>query len=367
MMAAIFHGAFLAVAAGVTVEQSCYPTESLPSAFEGHCLSNIAGYNEAVQKLKETKKDVLAVLKDLSEQSEGLVIEKIEDEITGIKEKMVGHGLVIAGGIAGTAICLLQPAGWVAIASTGGSAISYVVGYLLVGDSMMFKMKISEKHSAKLKGIAKKVEVEVKHYKESQKKVYSDLENVSNFDSGEGFVENLKRIRAIVDTAEAQTNVDLSSIEEVLLRLRKTYNSLPDVKKRILDTKPFRDCLSFLTKDDSGNLDHVTGPATVDTAAELKAAAAATAAPPVAAGATADTAAASSISWWGIFHGVNILINGVILVDDFYEYRNLREMRKTWYEDRGELMKNPRFKGEVSLRDEINKIRDQISGDGFYI
>ena len=144
------------------------------------------------------------------------------------------------------------------------------------------------------------------------------------------------------------------------MRLRKTYNSLPDVKKRILDTKPFRDCLSFLTKDDSGNLDHVTGPATVG--ATAKAAAGATATAKATAAATA-----ASISWWRIFHGVNILINGVILVDDFYEYRNLREMHKTWYEDRGELMKNPRFKGEVSLRDEINKIRDQISGDGFYI
>ena len=80
--------------------------------------------NEVIQKHKQVKTNVVKVLKDLAEQSEGLVIEQIEDEISETVLRSSGRGIVIVSGF--TSILLLSnPIG----AAVGVSGI--IVGYTL--------------------------------------------------------------------------------------------------------------------------------------------------------------------------------------------------------------------------------------------
>ena len=160
--------------------------------------SDIKVVNDVVAKHKMLKDEVIQALKDLSERAEGLVIEQVKGEMWSKAGKIAGRGIVLVSGI--TSVFLLPAAGLSAAVGIGGIA----VGYIVLAGCTVYEMRCNRKHAEKLKDISDKVEAEVNRYTESQKKIFSELGTLSAFDAGQGFAENLKLIRDIVERAEMQ-------------------------------------------------------------------------------------------------------------------------------------------------------------------
>ena len=301
--------------------------------------SDIKAVDDVIQKHKMLKMEVIQALKDLSEKAEGLVIEQVEDNMWSTAGKMVGRGIVIGCGIA--SIILAPAAGLGAAIGIGG----IVVGYLVYGGSKLYEMKCSRKHAEKLKDISDKVEAEVNRYTESQKKMFSELGTLSAFDAGQGFAENLRLIRDIVERAETEANRFFSNIDEVVAALKKCFNSLSEDKKRNLDAEDFLLTMSSLTKEASM-------PSKVKLGDFGSAAA------------SVIGDAAGAAPWWEVFQGLNVLINAGLICMDIKKFWKLYKMREAWNEGgeaKQDLLKNPIFKEELSMKNLIDNIRIQIA------
>ena len=209
--------------------------------------SDINAVNDVIEQHKKLKEEVLAALDGLLLETEGLVIEKgkalIEEDMWSTGGKILGRGIVIAGGVASIILTCagLAPVG--AAVGIGG----VVVGYLIVGGSKCYEIKCSMARAEKLKGICIKVEKEVNRYTDSQKKVFSELGTLSAFDPAQTFAQNLKMIRDIVDRAEAEANQFFPNIDKVIAGLKECYSSLSADKKKKLDSQDFLVTLSSLT------------------------------------------------------------------------------------------------------------------------
>ena len=306
--------------------------------------SDIKAVDDVIQKHKMLKLEVIQALKDLSEKAEGLVIEQVEDKMRSTAGKMVGRGIVIGCGIA--SIILAPAAGLGAAIGIGG----IVVGYLVYGGSKLYEMKCSRKHAEKLKDISDKVEAEVNRYTESQKKMFSELGTLSVFDAGQGIAENLRLIRDIVERAETQADRFFPNIDEVVAALKKCFNSLSEDKKRNLDAEDFLTTMSSLTKG-----------ASMARPSKVKLGDFGTAA------ASVIGDAAGAAPWWEVFQGLNVLINAGLICMDIKKFWELYKMREAWNEGgeaKQDLLKNPMFKEELSMKNLIDDIRIQIADAG---
>ena len=90
--------------------------------------------DRVIAQHKAVKQEVLVALQDLIEKSEGLVIQKIEDEMWATGGKMAGRVIVIGCGVA-SLILLSNPVG-AAIGLAGT-----VIGYMVWGGSKVYEMR----------------------------------------------------------------------------------------------------------------------------------------------------------------------------------------------------------------------------------
>ena len=160
-----------------------------------------------------------------------------------------------------------------------------------------------------------------------------------------------------MEFAEEQADTLFPNIDEILLKLKKCYHSLPEDKKKKLDSQDFLTTMGSLmsrAEADIGGAAAAAASLIGDTAKV--------------ASSSASLGAASTVPWWNVIHGLNIGISGCLHYMDIKKFYELNKMRNAWNEGgdaRRELLKNPKFDKEVLMRDLINKIRDQILAEGY--
>ena len=311
------------------------------------CLGKLSDFrrtDRVISNHQVVKQEVLAALQDLIEKSEGLVIEKIEDEMWATGGKIGGKGIVIGFGVA-SLFLLSNPVG--AAIGLGGT----VIGYMVWGGFKVYEMRCEEKHAEKIRAISDKYHTEVDRYTESHKKVMREMDLYSAFETTNDFKENLEMVRNIVERAEKEAKASFIKIKKVLLILEEGYLNMNDEQKERLTSTDFLHTIGKLI-DGAGPL----GLRATEAGSALV-------------GALGD--AVSGAPWWEVFHGLNILINSGLIVMDGMKFWELYKMRRAWGEggeelgERQELLKNDKFEKEVTMRDLIRKIRDSINSDGY--
>ena len=164
-----------------------------------------------------------------------------------------------------------------------------------------------------------------------------------------------------MEFAEEQADTLFPNIDEILLKLKKCYHSLPEDKKKKLDSQDFLTTMGSLMSRAEADIGGAAA-----AAASLIGDTAKVASSSASLGSVAG--AASTVPWWNVIHGLNIGISGCLLYMDIKKFCELNKMRQAWNtggEARRELLKNPKFDKEVQMRDLINKIRDQILAEGY--
>ena len=310
----------------------------------------VKAVEDVIQNNKTLKEEVIEALKLLSARAEGLVIELVKDEMWSTGAKIVGRGIIIVSGV--VSIFLLSAGGVGAGIGIGG----IVVGYAVVAGSKAYEMKCSREHANKLKEISDKVEAEVKRYEESQRKVFAVLGHLGAFDAKQRFAVNLKGIRDIVERAEeealeAGTEMLFPNIDGVLSKLKSCYTSLSEDQKGRLNAEDFLLTMSSLTK--GASMPSGPGLGEVGTAVGSVIGDAVGAAP-----------------WFEFVHGLNILINAGLIFTDIKKFWELNKMRKAWNKGgdaKIEMLEKEKkkFEKEMSMKDLIDKIRDQILEKGY--
>ena len=308
---------------------------------------NLLDIKELIEKHNTLKREVLQALQDLADEAEGLVFEKIEIERQTTIGKLVGRGIIIGSGI--LSLCLLP----IPIASSVVGAAGIVIGYAVLAGSKWYEMKAPKKHSERFSRIYEKLQRQLDRYTESQKTIFGVLNNYHIFEPGKDFKTNLDIIGDLVKTAEKEEKCvgvfDL--VEDLLSKLRRTYNKLDEDQRGRLNSNDFLITTAKLL-DCAGTSDHLsTRVADIGSAA-----------------ASAIGDIVSVAPWFEVIHGLNILINTGFIIGDIKKFRELQKMRKDWYEGgdaRLELLKNPKFEKEIKFRDNIREIRDNIMMNGY--
>ena len=309
----------------------------------------VKAVEDVIQNNKTLKGEVTDALKLLSERAEGLVIELVKEEMWSTAGKVIGRGIVIVGGLASIiltipAVAALAPAGLGATCGIGG----IIVGYLVWGGST-YMMNSPQEHAMKLRSIFDDVEVEVNRYTESQRRMFSVLGHLGAFDARQSFAVNLKLIKDVVEKAEMEAETFFPNIEEVISKLKRCYSSLSEDQKGKLNAEDFLVTVSSLVQGssmpDKVDLGEV-GTAVVSFIGD----------------------AVGSAPWFETIQGLNVLINAGIFRMDVKKFWELNEMRMAWNaggEAKIKLLKNPKFKKEVAMKELINKFRDQILAEGY--
>ena len=306
---------------------------------------------DLIEDHNKLKREVLKALQGLADEAEGLVIEKIETELSRIKERLVGRGIIICSGI--LSLCLL-PINPIASAAVGVTGI--VIGYAVVAGSKWFEMRSTKKHAERLSSIYEELQKQLDLYTASQENIFRALNDYHVFESGKDFKKNLKIIKDLVEEAEEEANCVgiFDIIEEFLSKLRKAYNNLDEDQRSKLNSKDFLMTMGKLLAG-AGVVDNLSS-------GSMRLADYGTAA------ASAIGDIASSGPWWEVFQGLNIAFNVGFMVWDIKKFLELQKMREDWYEGgkvRVELLKNDKFKKEINMRDQIREIRDSILANGY--
>ena len=184
--------------------------------------------NKTILDFKAVKNEVKEALNQLAIDSENIVIEQIKGEYNATIGKMVGRGAIIVSGI-----CSF----WFPIAACG-----VAIGYVIVGGSMIYEMKVKKDKVDKMKKIRDDLNTQLEKYNEAYQKVLKEIGcyDAFMFTGNESQMrENLKRINDIIDQAETQFNADFVEIKEFLLKVRKVYSKLTDKEKSTLNSKDF--------------------------------------------------------------------------------------------------------------------------------
>ena len=303
--------------------------------------------NDVVNEHKETKENVLKVLQALADDSEGLIIEQIEDEMWSTGAKVAGRGIVIGCGVA-SLILLSNPISAAASAVVIGGT---VIGYAIVAGAKAYEMRCKMTHSDKIKSIYKRLTAELDKYTDSYNKVLKELDMYDIFDSGKDFKDNLKLFRGIMERAEEKCGFDFIGIEEFLTKVKKCYNGLDDDKKAHLNAGNFLKCVGALL---GGVGSSTSSMADIASVADI--------------GSAVGGIAVSASPWWEAIHGLNIIMNAGFIRMDIKKFWELQTMRKSWNaggEERTELLKNEKFEDIVQMRDLIREIRDEIMKEGY--
>ena len=303
----------------------------------------VKAVEDVIQDNKTLKEEVIEALKLLSARAEGLVIELVKDDMWSTGAKIVGRGIIIVSGV--VSIFLLSAGGVGAGIGIGG----IVVGYAVVAGSKAYEMKCSREHANKLKEISDKVEAEVNRYEESQRKVFVVLGHLGAFDAKQKFAVNLEAIRDIVQRAEKEADIFFPNIDGVISKLKACYTSLSEDQKGRLNAEDFLLTMSSLTK--GASMPSGPGLGEVGTAVGSVIGDAVGAAP-----------------WFEFVHSLNIIINTGFIFTDIKKFWELNKMRKAWNEGgdaKIDMLEKEKFEKEMSMKDLIDKIRDQILEKGY--
>ena len=327
-------------------------------------FSRILEVNSVVAKHTEVKERVVQTLSDLMQRAEGLVCEKVEEEMKSTVVKMAGRGIVIVS----TVISFFYPI----------AAMGLVVGYLVVGCGKLYKIKCKQNHAKRLDDIRAEVRRAVEEYVDSLKNVFSELETLGAFDAEKGFAENLKVIDDIVKKAEDEARMEgidtfFSEIWDVITKLKRRFNKLSPEQKKKLNSKDFLATYNSLTPigetvpggDALGQTDAAIG--AVSVGGELLGGGL---------GGGSLPAAVRSLPWpamFKAFHAINLVVNAGFLISNLKEFRELNKMRKDYQneDEKGEARKKmlekyeKKFEKEIKMRYIIEKIRDTINRDGY--
>ena len=201
-------------------------------------FSRILEVNSVVAEHTKVKDRVVQTLSELMHRAEGLVCEKVEEEMWSTGVKMAGRGIVIVS----TVVSFFYPI----------AAMGLVVGYLVVCGGKFYKMKCKQNHAERLDDIRAEVRRAVEEYVDSLKNVFSELETLGAFDAEKGFAENLKVIDDIVKKAEDEARMEgidtfFSEIWDVITKLKRRFNKLSPEQKKKLDSKDFLATYNSLT------------------------------------------------------------------------------------------------------------------------
>lgn len=318
---------------------------------------NVDAALKAVLEHEKAKKEVTDALKKLSRNVEEIVVEKMESKMNAALARIVGRTVIIAaGGV--SMIMLATPAA--PLSPVVGLAAA-AVGYAIIGGSHIYEMSVKKKHEERFKEIQKELNEQLDKYTYSQSKVFNILNvKMALLTEGEDVKKNLIRIRNIVQAIEDES--DGLCFKELFLFLEKAkakYMSVPQDQKENLQINDFllqaKELMSNVTKAAST----VYGAATVGAGSKTSGATAL-------GGASGDMlgtigTAAAALPLFEIFHGVNILINGVFICQDVKKYMNLRSMKGDKWRAEKIFEENPEeFLKEKELREIIEDIRDEI-------
>jgi len=301
----------------------------------------------------KVKNDVLDLLYKFAEETDGFVIEQINQDITKIKIRGVGRVInILSSGIA------------IAFAvNPVFTSAGITIGYIVQGGSIWYEMKCYKKHAENLESIQERLQIQLYRYTSSQEKVFKDLEKYEVFEHDKNFEENLAAIKALVREAEKQGGEKFSNMKNLLCNLEIFFNNLEDLKKKTLNSKDFLPSVSNLlgiSKEYSDEYSEELGSAgRVDWKARAGGS--------VVIGASTE-GNKPAWSFGNYIHGINILGNLGFIAMDINEYLKLSRMQQDWYEG-GEkkqtLLGNSKFDIDVKMKTIIHQIRDKINANGY--
>ena len=153
------------------------------------------------------------------------------------------------------------------------------------------------------------------------------------------------------EALEAGTEMLFPNIDGVLSKLKSCYTSLSEDQKGRLNAEDFLLTMSSLTKGAS----MPSGPGLGEV---------------VTAVGSVIGDAVGAAPWFEFVHGLNILINAGLIFTDIKKFWELNKMRKAWNKGgdaKIEMLEKEKkkFEKEMSMKDLIDKIRDQISKKGY--
>jgi len=342
----------------------CFALSLLVKGAETHYKqSDFKITNGVISEHDKIKEGVKEFLSNLAEESEGLVIEQIKQDM--MKHILSAFGSTINILVSGAALAILP----IPVPSGKGS----IIGYAFIGGSKWYEMRCSKEHAEKLASIHKRLHTQLNLYTSSQEKVFKELDKYELFEHGKNFEENLDAIRALVRKAEKQSEEKMVNIKKFLSKLEGRFYELDDNNKENLSSMDFLMSVGRLigntvmtqnNKDGGRNKDGswmeeagrrligtVLGCTALDTATgESK---------------VLDTATGVPAST--VIHGLNLLANVGFLVTDIKNIIELYNMSDDWYKGGKEkqlLLKNSKYEAAVNMKKLINQIRDKIMEDG---
>jgi len=352
----------------------CFALSLLVKGAETHYKqSDFKITNGVISEHDKIKEGVKEFLSNLAEESEGLVIEQIEQERW--KHMMSAFGSTINILVSGAALAILP----IPVPSGAES----IIGYAFIGGSKWYEMRCSEEHAEKLASIHKRLHTQLNLYTSSQEKVFKELDKYELFEHGKNFEENLDAIRALVRKAEKQSEEKMVNIKKFLSKLEGRFYELDDNNKENLSSMDFLMSVGRLigntvmtqnNKDGGRNKDgswmEEAGRSVIGTVLGCTALDTATGGSKVLDTATGgceflDTATGVTASTY--IHGLNLLANLGFLVTDIKNIIELNNMRDDWYKGGKEkqlLLKNSKYEAAVNMKKLINQIRDKIMEDG---
>eukprot|EP00092_Neocalanus_flemingeri_P022627 GFUD01024542.1.p1 GENE.GFUD01024542.1~~GFUD01024542.1.p1 ORF type:complete len:323 (-),score=53.82 GFUD01024542.1:66-1034(-) len=305
--------------------------------------------NEIVKEHAKVKKNVVDALKKLADDVEGLVLEHIEQELNEIWWDALGRKVIVGGGVISFAL-LPYP---VLSAAVGIGAC--VVGYIIVGKSIYECRANGKKRIEKMKEIYELVSNQLDRYEKSKQTVLIDLKSYG-LTQGNDFQGNMRRMKKWIDDAEnSLTYGCFNELEDFLKKVKTQYLELgPDLQKTLQEK-------FMMDTEDMMKIGTDVGTAAAGLAGDIF-----TGVTHGAAGVGAAGVGTAIGKWGNIFQTINIMINGAFLYRDYEHHTMLEKMKKDWKGDnKEEIQKEEKFKKYFGLKDEINKIRDELNARGY--
>lgn len=309
-------------------------------------MANVREANECLKKYVSTKKEVTDALWDLINDCGDVLLKYIEDKRFATRVQVCGRFFIIGTGIA--SICLVAtPAG--AVSGIAG----LVIGYVVVGVGKYLAITATKDREEGLKKIHKKLLQQVAKFEGAYKEVQQNVTSLAPYDERVNFNENIDKIEDVIKEAEKKNNeryrelrTFISKIAELIEKLDSSEKSFEEVFKMII--KPICSSLSAVSASNLNKvkaLEAVSGGTSlvVDVAREVL-------------GQTA------LLSWFEVFQGISVVVNGFFLLNDLDDLRNLNEdlkkLKRIGDGESGQVFE--KYNREQTMRDQIKEIRDTI-------
>lgn len=308
-------------------------------------MANVREANECLKKYASTKKEVTDALWELINDCGDVLLKYIEDKRFATGVQACGRFVIIGTGIA--SICLVAtPAG--AVSGIAG----LVIGYIVVGVGKYLAITATKDREEGLKKIHFKLLQQVAKFERAYLEIQQNVTSLAPFDERVNFNENIDRIEDVIKEAEKENNeryrelkTFISKIAELIEKLDSSEKSFEEVFTMI---KPICSSLSAVSASNLNKvktLEFVSGVASlgVDVARET-------------------LGNIAPLSWFEIFQGVSVAVNGFFLLNDLNDLwklnEDLKKMKRVGDGEREQVFE--KYNREQTIRDQIKEIRDTI-------